>query len=404
MAMVKTTNLPFRVYPYNGDVDPAQINRLQNFNASLSLNREKIKEIGRDGIISWRKRIPTCRATGMQYEYGSIEFWNKLANKADDTTSLSLSDFDTSMVDICGFETDDSGTFLGTVWYPKLRLNGFSLNIGDPESYIERSFDMTGEDEKTLLYGNKYFIFRKFTASGGTNEEITISDGTAYPHPAEDPDNSGYYLLRVLRVRDGVTTELTYTTDYTYNNSTHIMTVVSATAGDIYKVYWSAATLGTGTTIFTNNDSEPSALTADCTSIFLQTSNRVYKLQSVGIDASFDRTDYKEIGSTDVVQRGVRDRNVTVTLGRILESYTTEEIFRGVSGYSYGIINPRNFADDITLTVKVYSDNTKSTFKMRYDITDLSPVSLDFAGGVDDYIQRSAQLAGQGMTIKSVDA
>ena len=41
--------------------------------------REKIKEIGRDGIVDWRKRIPTLRLTARQLEYGSMEFYRKIA-------------------------------------------------------------------------------------------------------------------------------------------------------------------------------------------------------------------------------------------------------------------------------------------------------------------------------------
>ncbi len=36
--------------------------------------------------------------------------------------------------------TDDAGTVLGSLWYPKLRVAGFSLNIADPDAKIERNF------------------------------------------------------------------------------------------------------------------------------------------------------------------------------------------------------------------------------------------------------------------------
>lgn len=396
-----------RVYPYNGDIDPAQIDRIQDLTGSITLNREKIKEVGRDGLVDWRKRNPTLRLTMRQLEYGSIEFWRKLTNQADDVVSIDLNDFKNAMVDVCGYKTDDStSTFLGTIWYPELRVAGFSITVGDPEAYVERNFELIGEDEIALKGDNKYFLFRKFTASGGTDEEFTVSDGTTYPHATEDPDNSGRYILRVLQVSGTTTTELTYdaTPDagqYSYNNSTHVLTVGTTTAADVIKVYWSAATAGTQT-FFTNNDSDSSALSADCCTILLSTATTVYKLQSVGINVAFDRTDYREIGNKDIVQRGIRNKTVSITLGRILESYAIEDVLRGEAS-SFGKIDVRNFLDDITLTVKIYNNNDKDTFKCKYKFTGLSPTSLDMGVPVDDYVTRGVTLEGEAMTIQSTD-
>jgi hypothetical protein len=394
-----------RVYPYNGDIAPAEIDRLQSLAGDITLNREKIKEIGNTATVDWRKKIPTLSLTGMQYEYGTIEFWRKLANKSDATTSITQDDFKTSMVDICGYKTDDDGDFIGTVWYPKLRLSRFGINIGDPEAYIERSFDLVGEDEILLLNNNKYFIYRKFTATGGTDEEFTISDGgTTYPDPVEDPDNSSTYLLRVLRVSGGETTELTEGTDYTYDSGTLKMTVSSTTVGDILKVYWSATTYITGEDPFTPNTTDASALSADMVSIYLATSNYLYRLQNVSIDVSLDRRDYKEVGNNTVTQRGIKDTTTTITLGRMLEAYTIEEVLRGVGGDSYGKIDARKYEDDVSLIVKVYSDDSKSTFKCRYDFSDLSPVGLNADVPVDEYITRNVNLECDNVTIKSTDA
>jgi len=130
--MIHTSYWRPRVYPYNGDIAPAQIDRLQDLSASVTLNREKIREIGRDGTVSWRKRIPATRLSLRQFEYGDIEFWQKLANVAPSATSVVLNDFKTSMIDICGYCTDDDTTFAGTVWYPKLRTSGWGISIGDP--------------------------------------------------------------------------------------------------------------------------------------------------------------------------------------------------------------------------------------------------------------------------------
>jgi len=402
--MIHTSYWRPRVYPFNGDVAPAQIDRLQDLTASSTLNREKIREIGRDGIVAWQKKIPTTRVTLRQYEYGDLEFYRKLGNVANSRTYVDLNDFKTSMVDICGFKTDDNGTFLGTVWYPKLRTAGFGINIGDPQSLVERTFDLVGEDETILQGTNEYFCYERFEASGGAPESFTVNDAV----PVADPDNSGQYLLRVVRVSGSTTTELTYTTGVasgtTYAFSAPSTLTVATTAGDVIKVYYSAATFAESN-IFVNNDTDAGALAAEACSIYLYVAadQYVYKLQSVGIDVSFDRADYYEIGNDEVIQRGVREKTVTVTLGRILDAYTIEEVLRGAVT-DYGKITTRKYDDNTTLRVKMYGNSEKTSFNIGCKITDLSPTTLDAGVPLNDYATRNATLEADNLTISVTEA
>jgi hypothetical protein len=390
-------------------VAPAQIDRLQDLSASVSLNREKIREIGRDGIVDWRNRIPSTRVTLRQMEYGDLEFYRKLSNVSDATNSVTLNDFKTAMVDVVGYKTDDAGTFIGSVWYPKLRTSGFSITIGDPQANIERNFDLIGEDENILEGSNKYFNYVRFAASGGAPESFTVNS----PSPVLDPDNSGQYLLKVLRVNasDSTTDELTYTTatptGTTYKFVAPSTLTVATSAGDVIKVYYSAATFCTTSqaTTFTNNDTDGAGLLAESASIYLYVAadNYVYKLQSATIDVSFDRTDYYEIGSTDVIQRGVREKTVRVTLGRVLDAYTIEEVLRGVSS-TYGRINTRKYLDDTTLRIKLYGNSLKSTFNIGYKITGLSPTGLDAGVPLNDYANRNCTLESDNLTISNTES
>lgn len=405
--MIHTSAWQPRVYPYKGDIAPVQIDRLQDLTASVTLNREKIREIGRDGTVDWRKRIPSTRVTLRQLEYGDLEFYRKLGNLADATNDVTLNDFKTSMVDICGYKTDDDGTFLGTVWYPKLRVAGFGINIGDPQALIERNFDLVGEDESILKDNNAYFNYQRFSASGGTPESLTINS----PSPVADPETSGGYLFRVLRVRGTTTTELTSTAavptgdNYRFNAPSTLQ--VATNSGDIIKVYYSAATFNTQSqsVVFTNNNADPSGLLAEAASIFLYVSSNsyIYRLQSVAIDIAFDRTDYYEVGNSEVVQRGIREKTVRITLGRILEAYTVEEVLRGVND-AYGRINNRLYRDDITLRVKLYRNSIKSDFDLGFKATNLSPVSVDAGVPLNDYATRNAVLEGEDFTISATEA
>jgi hypothetical protein len=406
--MIHTSNFELSVYPFNGDIAPAQIDRLQDLTATPTSNREKIREVGRDGIVDWRQRIPSTTVTARQLEYGTLNFWRKVANVSDNETSIDLNDFKTSMIDIVGYKTNDSGTFLGSVWYPKLRTSGFGINIGDTQANIERNFSFIGEDEIVLQGDNKYFNYKRGTVSGSGVQTVTIEN----PTPVADPDNSGQYLFRVLRViADGTTTELTYSSvqptsgSDTYTYSAGTLTVYASAATDIYKVYYSAGAYMTGLTPFTNNDTDAATLVAENASIYLYVSanNYVYRLQSVAIDVSFDRSDYYEIGNKEVVQRGVNDKTVRVTLGRILEAYTVEEVLRGKAA-GYGKLSIREYTDNTTLRVKLFGNSAKTSFNIGYKVTGLAPTSFDASVPLNAYSQRNVTLESDNLTISNSSA
>jgi hypothetical protein len=396
--LINTSYYQPLVFPYNGDSAPVEIDRAQDLSGSLTLNREKIKEIGRDGTVGWSKRTPTESITLKQYEYGNIEFFRKVANLGDSVTAVTLNDFKTSMVDIAGFSTDDNGTFLGTVWYPKLRLSNFSIDIGSPTAIITRSFQFAGEDEYNFTNNNKYLIYVRNVAASPGIQTITLNN----PSPVTSPDESGNdgYILRVLQVRAGVTTELTYGTDYSFTPAS-TLTINAGLTADVYKIYYTGTTYISGQSIFTPNDSDASALDADSCDIWLQTTNYLYKLQSANVNVTLDRTDYSEIGNSQIVQRGIKNKTVTVTLGRYLEAYTIEQVLRGVST-TYGVINPRNFSTNNSLKVKFYSNAKKDTFKYELRLTNLSPTSLTATNTVDDYSQRQAVMESEELVISSV--
>jgi hypothetical protein len=375
-----------RVYPRNSARSPEQIDRAQDIGGDLSLNREKLYEIGRDGILGYRKQTPSFSYSMTQYEYGSMDFWRALANQVDpasagEDNSVTLEDLKTPFSDITAYLTDDSGTFVGSIWFPKLRVNGFGLNIGDPDAIAERTFDLVGEDYKIL--NGAYFAYETATVGAPGDGEVTLS-----PIPVQY--EAGKYILAVLRVRSGVVSELEEDSSspyadntWRYDNGTYKVTVQDCLLGDILKVYYASATAYE--TLWTDNDSDSDALSADSCEIFMKvgTSQKLYRLQSVGIDVALDRTDYKEIGNSEIVQTGVTGKTVTVTLGRLLEDFTIEEVLAGDPAYP--MLNPRDFSDSVQLMVKIYSDRTKTQFKIGYLISDLSPTALSSTRAVEEY-------------------
>jgi len=392
-----------RILPINGDVDSAEIDRAQSIDPTATLNREKVEEIGRDGAVGYLKRSPTIAYRLTQLEYGNIEFWQKIVNTANkganEEDPITLSDFKTSYFDICAYLTDDDSTFKGTLLYPALRTSGFGVSIGEPQATIQRTFDFVGESAIVWKGNNKYYISGDKEVGSGDDNEIDLSARI----PVVDPNEAGVYMYRVVRVRSGVTTELT-ASDYSYSNSTHILTINSVTTGDIIKYYYTSSTAPAN--IFTLNDADSAGLLGDSASIYLyipgsgnpSSSDYIYRLQSISIDVRFDREDIREIGNDEVVARGIRNSTVTVTLGRILESFTIEEVLAGVAT-DYGKIDVSKFSDQIALIVKIFDDNTKSTFKYGFKATGLTPTEIRVGANVNEYVSADNTLEGEDLII-----
>lgn len=402
--MIHASKYKPRIFPILGDVTDAEIDRAQSIDPTISLNREKVEEIGREGVVGYLKKSPTIGYRLTQLENGSIEFWQKLVNTstlgAVGQTEIDINDFKTTYFDIVAYLTDDDGTFKGTVQYPSLRTSGFSITIGDPQAMIERSFDFVGENALTWQGDNKYFIYNRHEAGSASDNVIDLS-GKA---PAEDPDETGKYIQRVVRVRSGVSTVLTETTDYSYSDSTKELTIVSIQTSDVIKSYYTSATAPD--TQFTLNDTDPSALLGDSVSIYLyipgsgkpSSSDYIYRLQNVTLDVRFDREDIREVGNKDVVARGIRNSTVTVTLGRFLEQFTIEEVLRGVAT-DYGKIDVEKLTDQATLIIKVFEDNTKSTFKYGFKASGLSATELRGGASVNEYTRKENTLEGESLII-----
>ena len=390
-----------RIFPYNGDISDAEMDRVQTIDPAVTQNREKKEEIGNPNVVGYVKKAPSIAYRMTQLEHGSMEFWKKITNKADSVQTLTLDDFKTPAFDICAYINDDAGNFVGTVQYPMLRTSGFSFTIGDPDSDIERSFDFVGEKAVIWREGNKYFIYVRHLCGSGGDNEIDLSAKA----PVEDPDTSGKYMIRVLRVRGASTTELVSGTDYTYTHGTKKLEITSVQTDDVIKVYYTSATAPD--TIFTPNTSDPASILADSVDIYLyipqsgspSASDKVHLLQSAGIDVTFDREDIKEIGSREVQKRGITDKTVAVTLGRLLaDNFTIEQVLRGATS-SYGKIDIEKFTDSATLIIKVYEDYTKTTFKYGLKASGLSSSELRGGAGVNAYVSKENALECESLTI-----
>jgi len=383
-----------RDFPWNSARVPEQIDRLQNIKGDQTLNREKVYEIGRVGRLGFKKSTPTFAYSATQFEYGSMAFWYALANIVTPSVppnSIDLDDLVETQTDIAAFLTDDNTTFRGTIWFPGLRVNGFSINIADPDATIERSFDLIGEDYK-MIDGN-YLAYQSHVATIPI-EVVTLS-------PAAIEWASGDYVFRVLRVRSGVVSELEEGIGVNqWSYAAGDVTVNDCVATDLLKIYYPSATAYT--TTWTDNDVDPDLLLAEYAEIRLKvgTGTRIYRLQSVGIDVKFDRADYKEVGNSEVVQRGVNNKTVTIALNRFAEDFALEDILASDTTYPY--IDPSNFAEDIQMQVLIYGEKSHTNFKIGYLVAGLSPTTIGTSQDVETYQQRTVNLESDNLKISTL--
>jgi len=405
--MFHSSSFQPRLTPVYNGIDGIQIDRAQDLRASITLNRVKVKELGSTDSVCWKTGIPSNTVTLRQLEYGEMDIWQALANVSSGDNTVIAPDYKVSLMDISVFLTDDLGIFKGTLWYPKLRMSSFSLNIGDPDALIERNFNLVNEDEIIFQNNNKYVIYAEFTAIGGTNQSFTLGAGSYinYPRANNNPDASGTYFLRAYRYRASNTSnvEMIEGTDFTYSSGTGEIAIDddSVESSDIFQFVYTADDYISGTDPFVSNISDLCAIKADECDIFLRTSTTISKLQSISFEVNFDRLDIKEIGTTDVVAYGARDITTSVSLGTIVETWSIDEAMRDKIGQNYGVLNVREYGDDMNIIIKVYEDNTKATFKMGYRLDNLSPTTIDDGDAIDDYETRNVTLEGDSCTISS---
>lgn len=403
---INASNFKPRIYPIKGTGDSAEIDRAQSMTPSIALNREKLEELGRDGVVGYLKKSPTIGYGLAQNDYGSLELFQKIVNNdsiggVSDVAGITLNSFKTAYFDIAAFLTDDDDAYVGTAYYPSLRTASFSFGIGDPQAKLERSFDFVGESMKILQGANQYLIFQIHTAGSASDDEITL-DKTA----AVNPDTALQYMLRVVRYTvAGVTSELSKS-DGDYSEDATTVTITSIATGDTIKLFYTSASAPN--TIFTPNDSDVAGIIGDSADIYLYipasahpaAEDYVYKLQSITLGATFTRDDLREIGNKNIVSRSVKDSVVNVTLGQVTENFKIEEVLRGVSA-NYGVIDVSKLTDSATLIVKIYDDNEKTNFKYGFKCSGLSPLDLGGGVSVGDSVKKDVTLEGEDLTISA---
>jgi len=369
--------------PVKANVNQDNWDRVQSFSPATSQPSEKLYEIGRLAKMDTDKGILEATLSITQLEYGTIDVFKQLAGlSAEPSGGFDLDDFDDALTDFYLPGKDEyAGTLEQTLWMQHMVLDSFGLSISADER-IERTFELSGEYAKILREGNKYLIFTTDDAASGTsgNYDIVISD----PAAVVDPNNAGVYVLDLWRIRAGVATQLDLTTDYTYTSGTDTITILSASAQDHYRIWYSAASYGTGGDPTALNDADDYYLKADNVTVTIDdgvhTAVELDKLTSFAIDATLNRIDEAVIGSNEKVLKDVESYDVSISLDGFVKNSTIEEVLMLQAGQSWGIIDFTLF-DEVEVTVKIYEEAAKSTFLIGYQSStcEFSDESQDYA-------------------------
>lgn len=371
-----------RSIPVKNDVIPDDWDRVQSFSPSLSQPKEKVYELGRLAKLDFDKDTFEATLSITQLEYGAIDSFLQLAGKSSTPASgLSISDFDDTRTDFYLPGKDEyDGSLEQTLWLQKMSVDSIGINI-NAEERIERTFELSGEHAKMLREGNKYLIFKEDDAPSGTsgNYDIDVSD----PAPVVDPNNANVYILQLYRIRSGTATELTLTTDYTYDSVAKEITILSALSGDNYRIWYSAASYGTSGDPTSLNSADDYYLGADNVTVTIDDGTHdavtLTKLTSLSIEATLNRIEEAVIGDDEKVLKDVEDYDVTVSLDGYVKNSSIIEALMEQAGQSHGIIDYTSLGD-VAVVVKIYETKAKSTFMIGYKVT-----GLEFDDSSQDY-------------------
>lgn len=383
------------------------LHALTNTNKTSSQDEERISFVGTsDECVD--KSLPEVTVSFPQAERGEIDTYLKLANLSSEPVGgIDLLDFSSALVDYYEYQRDsEAGTIERTVWVPKLAISSLSLDIADPEARVERTIELTSDNKIILGYGQKFGIHKKVTAGSGVSGSyaIDLSD----PEPIVDPNESGVYVLRLDRTRDGETETLTLGTDYTFNTSTDDITVLAADGGDVYNVYYSAASFGTGGDPTTPDPlPTPCFIKADSVTVLISDGNEeieLTKLTSLSITATINRIDESVIGSDEKVLREIDDTPVDVSFGGRVKNSEILEAFMGHLDDDWGIVDIKKFLSNVRVTVKLYSDSTKSTFLLGYQVDGLSFQGDDEGFDAGDFGAFSVDASSSNLLITTTEA
>ena len=379
---------------------------LTDVGADPSVSSEDVYVVGKKAKCGTDKETPEVTVPLTQLERGEVDTYLTLANLVSEPAGgFDLLDFNSSLTDAVYYVKDEfNGAVDSTIWSPKCAVSSFTLNIDDPEARITRDIELSSDDRRVLTGDNKFLIHVKDTAPSGTSGSyvIDISD----PVPIVDPNNAGVFVLRIDRTRSGETTTLALTTDYTFNDPTDEITVLSALTDDVYNVYYSASSFGSaGDPTSVDNDSICFLKAENVTVLISDGINEVEldRLSSLTLTATLNRIDENVIGNDERVLREISDTPVTVDFSGRVKRYNGEKAFMNQLTVNSIISSVKLFNDNVKVTVKIYNNADKDTFLIGYQVPNLSYTDGSFASTANEFATMDVSAQSDDILITAVE-
>jgi hypothetical protein len=396
-----------RVYPWNSDTQPIDIDRVLNINGGVNQPQEFVYEAGRLDKVCTDLKILEEKCTVSQLEYGEVDFYLALANKAAlPSGGLVLSDFDGSLVDIISVIKDKfNGVVEQTLVLSKLSLNSIALKVASSDARIERSFDLGGDFFNIIKNNEKIYMQKIYTVPSGYSAApyaISVTD----PVPVVNANVAGKYIHRIIRVRSGVTTELALTTDYTFT-APSALNILLATSGDIIKVVYHAASFGTAGDYTSLNNTDLCFITADSIKVTLQsgvgTEVELDRLTSLDITATLNRISEGVLGLREKLLKNIQTYDVKVALNARIKNTPIEDVLMGQAGNNWGDIDPNFFKTDLVLRVYIYENSSKTNFKIGYKSSAMAFADENQDVNANDFWSKTINLSSDNMLISDVE-
>ena len=396
-------------YPNKGG-DPSNLHGITDIGGGASVDSTEEFVVGKRDKCGTDVSLPSSSVPITQNERGEIATYLTLANlDAEPGGGIELDDFSSALIDVAIYERDSfNGTIEKTTWFPKTAIASLSLNIADPESKIERSFELQGDNELNLQYDNKILIHKEFVAGTGDAGTGGFVLDCSDPIPEADPNRSGKFILRVDRTRSGETTTLDEDAgDFSYDSGTQDITIEDETEiGDVINVYYSSDSFGGPGDPTTVDSADPCFLKATNVTVLLSdgiTEIELDTLTSLTIDATINRADEGVIGKDEKVVREISDTPVTVSLSGRIKRATIAEAFMGQLGNNWGITDVKRFLSNVRVTVKIYSDVDKTNFLLGYQVDDLAFNDDSFDYTANDFGTLDTTASSSSLLITAVE-
>jgi hypothetical protein len=388
-------------------IDHDNWDRVQNFSVSVNQPQENLYEIGRlDKMVTEKDKLEVSVSI-TQFEYGTLDSYLQLAGLTSAPAGgVKLNHFDSGRVDFINpGKTEFNGDLEQTLWCERLSLESLGLEISADER-LTRTFELSGNFCKIARGANKCVIFKTFDAVSGTSGayDLDVDD----PAPVVNPNRADEYILKIIRIRDGVVTELTETADFTYDNGTKKIAVIDAEEDDHFRVWYTAATYGTAGDPQALNDDDDYFLGSESVTVLVDDGTHapleLDKLTSLSISATLNRIAEGAIGSNEDVFNDVESYDTSVSLDGYVKNYPIQEALMSQTGENWGIIDYSRM-NPVKILVKVFDSADKAEFKIGYkmencEISDDSPA--DYAA--NEFGSATVTLNSDNLTISTEEA